>query len=382
MTAFIFRFFVLTVFLSIIWGCNLQAAKQTNQGAKTHSQPQYEKINIKGEDHKNGIFDISVQYGDDGIGWLAYSRVELPKFVETRIARSNDHGNSWTYVTTANTSEFGTFGEGDDTIDGIWRHETPSLLFDPQDKPDRRWKLYSQRVFHSAPYKKKSAMWGESWLEYRYARSPKGPWSDSIRLLSGKDGNAKININKLHKDLREMSFYNEIGSIAVDGNIYLTLDASTTSTGLGEWKKRKIILISSGDHGETWKYAGILTDYDDASHLGYLGLTGSSPARENGKQYLLITPVGKKGLTLKKGHDGTVVVEFEDISRAKLRRDKKGNLVVIKRFDPVLNAGGLSSYDGQNSAGGILFCQIDNSVKSPTAQFFKVFNTRQGILTQ
>lgn len=335
----------------------------------------YEKINISGEDHKSGIFDISVEYDDEGIGWLAYSRVSLPKYVETHLARSDDRGKTWSFTLNVNPSVPGKFK----SKDGIFRSETPSLLYDRGDDKKHRWKLFSQRAFGVAPFKKKSTNWGDSWIEYRYAETPEGPWSEPIPLISAHDGYTLLNLNMLHADLRHMAFYNEIGSLELEGTIYLSLDASTTESGLGKWRERKIILISSKDHAKTWHYVGTLTDYDDASHFGYLVLTGSSLVKEGDKIYLLATPSGKKGLTLKKGHDGTLVIEFEDFKHAKLKRDTRGKLVVIKRFYPTLHAGGLSDYDEQNTGGGILFSQIDTSVKSRQAQFFKVFNTSEGI---
>ena len=341
--------------------------------------PRYDKINIKGEDHKSGIFDISVEYGSDGTGWLAYSRVALPEYVTTHLAKSTNHGATWQYVGRLNQSHEDTYKVKGKKLRGTWRYETPTLLYDPTDRPERRWKLFVQKYYAKNPYGKRDKLFGDGYIVYQYASSPDGKWSNAVCLFGKRRDNCKIDLNSLHSDLRGMSFYNEIGSVTHNGIIYLSLDASATASGLGKWKRRKIILISSADHGRSWKYVGTLTDYGDANSFRYLVLTGSSLVKVKDKFYVLITPSGAKGPFKKKAHDGTFVIEFEDITRAKLKRDKRGKLIVSKKLRPYLHSGGLSDYDEQNTRGGMLFSQIDTSVKDKRAQFFKVFNTREGI---
>jgi hypothetical protein len=176
-----------------------------------------------------------------------------------------------------------------------------------------------------------------------------------------------------------MAYYTEPGVLEHDGTLYMSLDAGTTMSGFGEWRKRKVILISSSDHGKSWSYVGTLTDNSDADDFGYLVLTGTSLVREGNRVYLLVTPSGEKGLFKNKGHAGLLAIEFADISRAKLKRDNKGKLMVTKRIKPVLDSGGLSDYDEQNYNGGIIFGQIDLRTISRNAQLFKVFNTGVGI---
>jgi len=67
---------------------NKKARIDSSPIANTH----FKKLTITGDNHKSGIFGVSIEYGDDGIVWMTYSRVELPKYVEPHVARSNDHG--------------------------------------------------------------------------------------------------------------------------------------------------------------------------------------------------------------------------------------------------------------------------------------------------
>ena len=375
---------IIDLLILFLMAANLSACKAqptAKNSRELTSTSGYSKINIYNDATKNGIFDISVEYDSDGIGWMAYSRVSLPKFVETRIARSIDHGKTWKYVNTVNVSKHGLQINGQKKHKGAWRYETPSLLYDPKDKLSRRWKLFSQKYLSIPPYKKGKSLFQHGWIEYKYASSPEGPWSKSVRLFGSKANKCKVDPNNLHRSLSKNVFYNEIGTISVNGVIYLSVDASTTPTGVGEWRKRKIVLFSSKDHGESWRYVDTLTDYDDAGGFGYLVLTGSSLVRDGNQLYLLTTPSGKKGLFAKnRSHDGTYVIEFDDISKAKLRRDKKGKLVVSKIFKPEagMHSGGLSDYDEQNTHGGILFSQLATE-KKHHPEFFQVFSTGEKI---
>jgi hypothetical protein len=343
----------------------------------SHAKVEYHKLNIKGDAVNNGIFDISVEYGDDNVGWMAYSRVILPKYVETRIAKSTDRGKTWHYVTTVNKSSDGHITIKGKKREGAWRNETPTLLYDPQDKPGRRWKLFYQRYLSVPPYKKGNSLFDHGWIEYRYAKNPAGPWSKPIRLFCHEGNQCEVHPNKLNRSLRQNAFYNELGAIAVNGVIYLSADASTTATGVGEWRKRKVVLFASKDHGESWRFVGTLTDYKDAGDFGYLIFTGSSLVREGNRLYLLVTPAGKKGLFVKnRSHDGTYVIGFDDISQARLKRDKKGKLIVHKILSPEkgMHSGGLSDYHEKNTNGGIMFSQLSTDPKH-RPEFFQVFST-------
>lgn len=376
MNKYSFAFFCIILLINIS-GCSAQSSAVNT---KTDTGIRFSKIEISGDEQKNGIFDVSIEYDKNDIGWMAYSRVEIPKFVGTHIAKSKDHGKSWKYVARVNKSEHGRFKYKNKVMKGVWRSETPALLYDPTDIKSRQWKLFSHRYPARSPYKKGNHLYHEGWIEYKVAKQPQGPWSEPIRLFGNRENKCPVNINTLHPSLNNMSFYNEMGVIVVDGIIYMSLDASTTDNGLGDWKKRRIILISSSDHGQSWRYIGDLTNYNDAKALGYLIFTGSSLVAVKDKLFMLMTPSGAKGLFKKnRGHDGTVLVELTDITKAELKRDRQGKLVIEKWFKPSLNSGGLSDYHEKNTAGGILFSQIDTSVKSIKADFFKVFNTGEHI---
>jgi len=79
-----------------------------------------------------------------------------------------------------------------------------------------------------------------------------------------------------------------------------------------------------------------------------------------------------------KAHDGTFIFEFEDISKAKLKRDNNGKPVVIKYIEPLIGTGGQSDYDEQNTYGGIVLPQ-ENHRAWP---YFQIYNTKEKIVEE
>lgn len=340
-----------------------------------HASEEYTltKVKINGDRVLNGIFDLSVEYGDDGVGWMAYSRVSLPEFVSTHLAKSIDNGKSWDYISTINKSYAQKITALGKTFNGVWRYETPSLMYDPDDIPERKWKLFVQKYYAFPPYKVGNSLFSEGWIEYKTANSPNGPWSKPKCLFGHKKHGCEIQLNSLHPSLAKNLFYNEIGSFSYMGVLYISVDASTTLNGLKQWRKRTVVLFSSRDHGKSWHYNGVLTNYQDASKFGYLALTGSSLVLHKDKPYLLITPSGKKGLFVKdRGHNGCYVVAFDDIKNAKLAKDSKGRLRLIKNIAPGYHSGGLCDYHEANTNGGVLFSQINLESKPDV---FGIYNT-------
>ena len=341
----------------------------------TLSKP-LQKILISGDDPKSGYADASLEYSPDGTGWLAYSRAHFAsaakRYVETHIAKSSDKGATWQYVATANTSN-------DHVVNGkfagVWRNETPSLVYDPSDEADKRWKLYYQRYL-AVPLRPHA--YTENIIAYKYAPSPAGPWSEEVCVLGAKSNCAQTP-GDMHSSLKNMIFFNELGTLSLKGRLYMSADMSPSDTGVGtsrDLQNRKMVLLSSSSHGKNWQYAGVLTNYSDATNLGYVTFTASSLVQKNGQPYLLISPSGSiQGKN--KAHDGSYLAKFTDIESAKLLRDGKGNISFLQIIKPALARGGQSDYDSQNTAGGIIFSQLN---AGDSSQPFQIFNTFRGIL--
>ena len=156
-------FTVILLGMVVCGGCAAQ------EEGKQDDAPQFQRLQVDGDESPNGIFDVSLKYSDDGIGWMAYSSIEIPKFVETHIAKSTDHGKTWVFSTKPNTSSEVTFEINGKSTSGVWRYETPSLLFDPTDKTNRRWKLFTNRYPVIAPFDPTDRRMSDGTIEVQYS---------------------------------------------------------------------------------------------------------------------------------------------------------------------------------------------------------------------
>ena len=57
----------------------------------------FHKITIKNQPIINGIYDPSIEYDKNGIGWLVYSDVNIKTGIKLNIAKSVDRGQTWKY---------------------------------------------------------------------------------------------------------------------------------------------------------------------------------------------------------------------------------------------------------------------------------------------
>lgn len=362
---------------------NMRLSKSTNEESKVAVKhpmiySPYEKINIINGTVNNGKGDPSIEYSPDGTGWLTYTSVDVKNSVLiTHLAKSTDKGKTWKFVKIINHP----LPDMVDGIKGNWVHETTSIVYDPDDA-GKEWKIFWFRYFRAkgSIAKNKEHTWLNSLIAYKYASNPEGRWSEEIPVFGmGNFRNKGVDLSSLHPDLKDLVFYYELGSLYKDGTLYLSLEGSAAPTGKGEWNKKKIILLASNDHGKTWKYVGTLTDYNDAKNSGYLTFTASSLVEEKGRIFLLVSPSGKlSNLRDPEGHhDGINIFEFEDITKAKLKRDNKGKLILIKHIDDNLEKGGQGDYDEQNTYGGIVIPQQDLKY---FPEVFQLFSTKEKIV--
>jgi hypothetical protein len=392
------RFFIVSVFVIILGAFVFEGSvfaqnditKRKFQGGVLRRLQQryirpavsdYEKINVIGETSKFGMYDPSVEYDENGVGWLAYTASEGDniQLMGTHLAKSTDHGKTWTFVGKANSDTRKTLVLDGKETEVNYRQETASLLFDPFD-PDlnRRWKLFTARGFIKIGGKYSDTDWGAVHIVYRSASSPEQLYSSKEKYLFGSSAcqmpvcSAEYDLNNFNPDLRDTIFYEEPGSLARDDVLYLTLSAVTH-------KGQNTILLSSDDHGETWKYIGTLTSGRDARSLGFNELTSSSLAEEGGKVFLLASPVKTVRFPRHLQYNGVYIFEFDDFSKGRLKRDGSGDLVVQKYIPAIATrsvGGGQSEYHEQNTYGGVIMAQSD--ARAPFERF-QIFNMRERI---
>lgn len=369
---------IIWVLCVIVSGCQAPETEPTESPESykpeyNYTTPDYEKIHISGETTANGVYDPSIEYSN-GTGWMVYSAVKAPKYVHTQLAKSTDHGKTWEYITTINRSIDSTLETDTGTIEGAWRHEVPTLVYDPED-PGKEWKLFWHKYFTKPPYQEEDRMFQYGWIAYRYASHPDGKWSEEISLLGSGLGlqnpfETIIDLNRLHKTMSNMVVYSEPGSLMYNNTLYLSINGHTIQNGKNIGN---VFLIASHDHGKTWKYVNVLLTPEDAQKFDSLFFTGSSLVEVDNRIFLLACP---EDPAREMHHGGTCIFEFEDITKGTLRKDKEA-LIVIKYFLPSLTSGGQSDYDEQNTNGGIVFPQID---PASYPDVFQIYNTGEGII--
>ncbi|OYT29324.1 hypothetical protein B6U98_02550 [Thermoplasmatales archaeon ex4572_165] len=338
----------------------------------------YEKINIIGETALNGVYDPSIEYDQNGTGWMAYSPVEAPEYVHTHLAKSMDHGKTWSYVQTINQGKNGTIIlENETEINGVWRHEVSSLVNDPND-PGKEWKIFWHKYFAISPYEAENRLFQYGWIAYKYASHPMGPWSEEIPLFGSgifppKPFETLIDLSSLHEDLNEFVVYSEPGSLVVDDIMYLSLNGHVI---INDQNIGKTILLSSDDHGETWQYVNTLLEPNNSKEYGGLYFSGSSLVEEEGRFFIFACPDNPDGNL--KQHFGTCIYEFEDITKGILIRDENEELMIHKYLKTTLISGGQSDYDEQNTYGGIIMPQQNYSA---FPEIFQIFNTKEKIIS-
>jgi len=111
-----------------------------------------------------------MEYNLDGsVGYLICSGLEQPqesissphvKYIHTHLAKTTDHGKTWKFIkrvteSTPDTVESPFFAKahklGSSAIQGMWHHEVPTLVYDPDD-PGREWKVFWHKYFFAFNY--------------------------------------------------------------------------------------------------------------------------------------------------------------------------------------------------------------------------------------
>jgi len=214
--------------------------------------------------------------------------------------------------------------------DGSWRAETPSIVYDPADT-GREWKLFAYRYFWSgsAPL---ARLYGV--IVMRTTSNPLGQnWSNEEWILSTSDSIppkpygdlVSTKLNTLHTDLRDIYFYARPSVVNVDDVLVMSLSAFVQ----GKDSPERIIMLASTDHARSWRYLGTALRESDIQKMGaYTRLSGGGLFMKDKTMYLSVM-LGTKDSDAVGAH----ILEFEDASSARLRRDPKtGAISVIKHI--------------------------------------------------
>jgi len=322
-------------------------------------------VEIANDDSLNGVFSPSVEYDENGVGWMVYTGIELPALSSIKLARSRDFGKTWEYVKT--------IVDAYHKVNGVWRHETPSLVYDPTDT-GKEWKLFWHKYFMKEPYGPDDRVFKYGWIAYQTASSPDGEWSEEKSFFGAgpeypQEYDPEFFLNWIHPGLSGLTVLSSPGAIVKDDELYLSLvghfeDGLETSA--------RIVLLKSHNHGENWEYMNTLLEPIDAEDFGGKYFSGSSLVEEDGRYFLLATPENPDDPI---PYKGTVIIEFEDFSRGIIKRGGMFNKLEIHKIVHADGMGGQSDYDAQNYYGGILMPHIDAS----SEKAFMILNTGQSV---
>jgi hypothetical protein len=274
------------------------------------------------------VYGTSTNFPDDtapkGRRWMMQVRIASTK---PPCKRWEGHGEVFPATPEALVKP-----DGSQLGNGTWWVETPTLVYDPDDK-GREYKVYATKYFwmHDVPIARQYNA-----IVYRYSHDPlkekEGDgWSETQWFFSAKAGEPpspfgdviKHHINDLDPSLKDIVLYTRPSAVMLDKTIYMTLSAFTA----GQESVDRIVMISSSDHGNTWHYLGTPLTHADAPKVGpYVGLNGVSMIKKEGKLYLAAVFTGREESGL-----GPVIFALQDPAQAQLRRNPKtGAPLVIK----------------------------------------------------
>lgn len=325
------------------------------------------ELKIIGDDSPNGIYDPSIAYDSNGVGWMAYSGLDIPRYSHTKLAKTVDNGKTWTYVKTINTSVT--------AQRGIWRYETPTIVNDTTDTKEP-WKIYWHKYLIESPFRPQDRKYEYGWIGYNFAQDPDDEWSKEIPFFGVGPNpiayDTHTNVSKLHTDLSEITVLSQPDALVINDQLYIAMNGHISA---GEATTENIFLIRHNKREnvwDNWEYVSTLLTARDAEVFDADFFTGANLAKEGNRLFLLATPVNTND---KVPYKGTVIIEFTNIDEGILRRDTYGRLLIHKHIKTDL-AGGQSAYDEQNTHGGIVMPRIDPS----SSKAFKMFNTKQRIV--
>ena len=283
-----------------------------------------------------GIFDPSIVYPESATGGaMAYSAVPTQETIRTRIALSDDHGATWTYVAEPNLPEPATIASSDSSecpsgaCSGNLISEVSSLVYDADD-PDasRRWKLFAHRYLVGPGV---ALHYRIGTIALQTAPQPQGPWTAPQKLLgwtSPSDHSSSgvtLNVSTLSQTSDCLAL-TEPGALWLPGVLELALGCVYLD---GSTPRIRIELFRSADHAGSWQWVSTPLRPEDAACLtAGASINAAELFAHGGTTYLAATPSDEAG------YHGCLIFEIDDIATGRVRRDAKGAAFVARTITP------------------------------------------------
>lgn len=263
---------------------------------------------------------------------------------------------------------------------GVWVAETPSVVYDPDDR-GREWKLYVYEYFWNGN-EEFARLYG--FIGVKTASSPDGPWTDKEWLFAPTaqqppppyNALVRQHLNPLSAELADVYFYARPSVVSYKKMLFMTLSAFSRTSKSPD----RAVLLASTDHGKTWGYRGTILRASDLDKMGgYTRFGGGSLVVYQDRVYFAAVLGNDKVDAL-----GTFMLPFENpngLIEAKLQRDAKtgapaiANWVKRHSLQPSALGGGFAAYSGDCGTGMLVseFSGITNSF-----QIFKTYKKPLG----
>src|SRR5690606_11367982 len=125
-----------------------------------------------------------------------------------------------------------------------------------------------------------------------------------------------LHLARLSPALADVVTFSRPSVVYKDGLLVMSLSAFTVAGGN---TPDRVVMITSRDHGKSWRYAGVALSTADLPKIGaYSKISGATLTVQDGQVYLLAA-LGDDAMQ----GQGTVVFAVDDVASAKVARDAK-----------------------------------------------------------
>lgn len=289
--------------------------------------------------------------------WLAYSSVNVDGSGRVlssavQVAHSADNGASYLYDQEVGSPTLAVGG----AVNDEWHYRTPWLIEDSSD-PDatRRFKLFAHKYRFNGS--SSTVDYASGAIAMWTAAAPDGDWSDEKIVLGWAATPALLQpaarVDQLDPALQACQWIDEGGASVGSNGIDMVFNCVVDSTIPSE---RKIVLLRSADHAQSFSYVATLLQPADA--LNFFAESFSMPALLPGAgnaPVLLASPI-----TIDGSAQGCVVFPIADQKTGKLFTENNAPLA-LQTLEPVGTDSGGCGWDRSIPVKGILMGDREGS---------------------
>jgi|GEM_PF-637346 len=330
----------------------------------------YGNVTILGDNSSTGILDASpLRGGSTTTTWMAYSGAsfynlngQLIQDVAARLARSDDGGQTFTFIRELGTPQPATVTDSLGTVcgggvcTGRWVYAAPWLVDDSSDpNAARRFKLFAHKYFlyPQAPQPQQFQLGS---IVLWTASAPDGAWSSEQSVLGWNftppELTATNNVNTLDPALAQCLTASE-GTASLHNGV---LDfAFTCAFDTLNPLARKIVLLRSPDHAISFQFVSTLLQPSDAALIGaaYFADPALLPSPSNAP-VLIATPVTASGQGVVTPAGCHVIPITDEQSGTLLRNAGNAPAAILTLPSPTNTLGGGCAWDRGITGTGIM----------------------------